>query len=164
MIEFKGKLSGETKDFFWQRQQRHGLKVATGVFLFLWPLALFLSWKSGLWSIALVYFCSTLAIYGVYFIPPDKSTVQKMEPIRIYTEDEYIICITESGIEEYSSIQNVLKLVDGGKFYYIVLPLGKVNLNFVMQKDLLIQGTLEEFESLFDTIERKPFHSRKKKD
>ena len=41
-------------------------------------------------------------------------------------------------------------------FYFIKFPFGKYSDKFICQKSLLTQGTLEEFEALFEgKIERK---------
>lgn len=45
------------------------------------------------------------------------------------------------------STGEVKKLVDYGKYYYILY--GGVNRAIICQKDLLVEGTLEEFENIF---------------
>ena len=52
--------------------------------------------------------------------------------------------------EEFRLIADAAKVIDYGDFYYISFPFGKISNNFVCQKDLLTQGTLEEFEALFE--------------
>ena len=91
-----------------------------------------------------------LAISLLLFIPPTKSIVKKIEPIKIYTEDEYIICVTEVGTETVRNMNEATKLVDAGSYYYLVFPYGQVSVDFVLQKDLLVEGSLEEFEKIFE--------------
>ena len=47
-------------------------------------------------------------------------------------------------------ISDAKQLRDFGEFYEIVFPFGKVSDKFICQKNLLTQGTLEEFEKLFE--------------
>ncbi len=61
---------------------------------------------------------------------------------------------------ETKNLSNVKKVVDMGEWYkiYFYFPY-KSNL-FICQKDLLVKGTIEEFEELFsDKIIRKKFNN-----
>ena len=63
---------------------------------------------------------------------------------------------------ETKNLSNVKKVVDMGEWYkiYFYFPY-KSNL-FICQKDLLVKGTIEEFEELFsDKIIRKKFNNKK---
>ena len=63
--------------------------------------------------------------------------------------DDNLICISDKQSES-RSIGLVKTAYDYGEFYFLSFPMGKKSGNFVCQKDLLTQGTLEEFEKLFD--------------
>ena len=53
-------------------------------------------------------------------------------------------------------LSKVKKVIDVGEWYYVVFKGGSLNSAFVCQKNLLKQGTLDEFEALFeDKIIRK---------
>ena len=49
-----------------------------------------------------------------------------------------------------------MSIIDYGEWYYVKFNLGDRDPYFVCQKDLLKNGTIEEFEALFEgKIERK---------
>ena len=62
--------------------------------------------------------------------------------------------ISAEGIQRYEikNLEDVKKVVDMGDFYkiYFYFP-HKSNL-FICQKDLLVKGTIEEFEKLFSSV------------
>ena len=71
-----------------------------------------------------------------------------MIPKKIVTDNDYIISIAD----KYSDSRNIndVKLVrDFGEFYEIIFPFGKISEKFICQKNLLVKGTIEEFEALF---------------
>ena len=74
---------------------------------------------------------------------------KEITPKRIYIADDNLICISDKQSES-RSIGLVKTAYDYGEFYFLSFPMGKKSGNFVCQKDLLTQGTLEEFEKLFD--------------
>lgn len=47
-------------------------------------------------------------------------------------------------------IKDVKNVYDHGEFYDLVFPFGKISGKFICQKNLLTEGTLAEFEALFD--------------
>ena len=54
------------------------------------------------------------------------------------------------------SIQDIKEIRDMGNFYAIIFYFPNMDRRFICQKDLLVEGTIEEFEELFkDKIVRK---------
>ena len=150
MIQFSGHLSGEAKAFLWKRHKKMDFASFFIGMLMLMPLVLFFSIKYAFWEGVIFYLVMILAITLLLFIPPSKSIVKKIEPIKIYTEDEYIICVTEVGTETARNMNEATKLIDAGSYYYLVFSYGQVSMDFVLQKDLLVEGSLEEFEKIFE--------------
>lgn len=74
---------------------------------------------------------------------------KEITPKRIYVIDNNLICISDKQTES-RGVELVKTAYDYGEFYFLSFPMGKKSGNFVCQKDLLTQGTLEEFEKLFD--------------
>ena len=70
-------------------------------------------------------------------------------PRRVEIGEDYISieCDLYSQIEDLSSIKEV---VDWGEWYHIRFYFPGVCPYFVCQKDLITQGTIEEFEKLFE--------------
>lgn len=62
-------------------------------------------------------------------------------------------------INEYNlskPIAKVKKVIDAGDWYYLIFKFGDISNSWVCQKDLIKQGTIEEFEKIFEgKIKRK---------
>ena len=153
MIEFKGELSKELKKIISRR-----LNTATYVALLLTsivialPLALIIKWPYSLGIIiGTAFMWIVFVIYGLIG--------KKAFPQRIYIEVEDEIITLDRGINShYASLSDVKEVIDNGtwydiKFYYCAR---KLNMDCICQKDLLTQGTIEQFEELFkDVLVRK---------
>ena len=75
--------------------------------------------------------------------------------ILIRIEDSFITRSGHGGVQK-KALSKVKKVIDAGDWYYVVFKFGDISSAFVCQKDLLTQGTLEDFEKLFeDKIVRK---------
>ncbi|MBO4594741.1 MAG: hypothetical protein J5697_03475, partial [Clostridia bacterium] len=76
-------------------------------------------------------------------------------PYIITIEKEKIVCDSTTNNAYYSKeLKDVKKVVDFGSFYCVSFYFSRVK--FICQKDLIIQGTIEEFEETFsDVIVRK---------
>lgn len=71
--------------------------------------------------------------------------------------DNDIIISQSNALVEGRTLMDVKEVRDYGDFYYLVFPFGKYSYRFVCQKNLLTQGTLSDFETLFaDRIKRMP--------
>ena len=68
---------------------------------------------------------------------------------RVFTDGEYIVAVCNA-CSDSRLISAATKVFDYGSFYYISFPMGQKSDKFVCQKNLLTQGTLEEFEVLFE--------------
>ena len=69
--------------------------------------------------------------------------------ILIQIDGEYVTSSGYYGVQK-KALSRVKKVIDAGEWYYIVFKWSGINTNFVCQKNLLQQGTLEEFEALFE--------------
>ncbi len=147
MIEFKGELSGKCRKYMLDRQNKITIYAALFVALifaiptviigiFLEPLALI--------------FCVLYVFIIVYpLIFKDKGN--NVLPTRVYVDIENHEIVSESEHFCYGkNISLVEQVIDMGEWYRIVFCLNEGNVRFVCQKSLLTQGTLEEFEALFE--------------
>lgn len=149
MIEFNGYLTDSAQKHFFARSRKLSLYVSLGSVALILPGVLAISVKTGLWILFLL-FCSTLvAIVIAAFIPKSKKTKKQLIPKRIFTEDEYIISVTDTA-EDFKKISDVKKVKKYNDFYELSFPFGKISDKFICQKSLLSKGTLEEFEALFE--------------
>lgn len=151
MIEFKGQLSGSAEKRFWKREKTFVQNLFLIVFLSLAPTVIIYSVKTHHWLALICYSAFLLVIWLLFQIPKSKKEKARMTPKRIFTEDEYIVCVADA-YSESRLISDVTKVRDFGEFYELVFPFGKMNFKFICQKDLLTQGTLEEFEALFQDV------------
>jgi len=154
MIEFKGELTGESRKFLIKLQQKGQIAVAI-ILTILFVVPTFIA--AFAWDY--IAFIALLPL-GMFIIPlmfpPDKSTQKLFMPKRVYIDlaDKVIVKECEKQ-ESYHMIDAVETVIDYGEWYYFIFELASRDLYFVCQKNLLSQGTLEEFESLFEgKIER----------
>lgn len=149
MIEFNGYLTNSAQKHFLKRARALTRNILSISLLLLLPAIVAFSFYSNLWIILKIYCVIPILFFILLYIPKSKKEKTSIMPKRIFTEDEYIICITDK-CEEVKKICDVKKVKDFGEFYEIVFPLGKVSEKFICQKELLSKGSLEEFESMFE--------------
>lgn len=151
MLEFKGYVSGASE--IWYHKKKNYI---FDIKLFLYALflilpgvgILILGIKKGKWAILVLYVIVFIVI--PLLIPICRSKNRKATtPKRIFTDGEIITCITDISTETHY-IKDVKLLKDHGEFYELVFPFDKGSKNFVCQKNLLVGGTLEDFEMIFE--------------
>ena len=152
MIEFNGYLTGASRKFLFKKIINCLQYSTIFAFTMVLPFIILLVKTFEALSILYIYFAAFLCLMIVYRIIPKvgKSTIPK----RIYITDNKMVCIADDFTEK-RSVELVKKVYDYGKFYFISFY-GKISCYFICQKSLLTQGTIEDFEKLFDgKIERK---------
>ncbi len=152
MIEFNGYLTGNAQKFFCNQivklQQKFMIFIyIPGFFLLFWFS--YLIWGTII-EPSIVIFCFVLAALTL-LLPKiqTKKEKEKITPQKVYIENEIIISQSNALIES-RYIEDVKEVRDYGEFYYLTFPFGKYSYRFVCQKNLLSQGTLDDFESLFE--------------
>ena len=82
------------------------------------------------------------------FIPPDQKSINKLTPNKVSIINNQVI--SESASFYYQTkISNVNKIVDYGDWYQIFFKYPYKNQTYICQKDLIEEGTIEDFENLF---------------
>lgn len=148
MIEFNGYISGETEKYFWKVSRRYFQKLVIFAFVVLLPPFIIAAIKTQNIIVPVAYCIFFIWCFIVTFIPKSKKERKSLIPKKIVTDNDYIISIAD----KYSDSRNIndVKLVrDFGEFYEIIFPFGKISEKFICQKNLLVKGTIEEFEALF---------------
>lgn len=147
MIEFNGELSEKCKNYILKRESMISLisvSIATSLFLIPVIIAIFMvHWIFVLGVLVLILIVILSAVR-----PPEKY-YGKIIPKRITINDDDM----ESCGEEFSClglVSQVKKVVDMGEWYHIFFNYPYRNPRFVCQKDLIKQGTLDEFEKIFE--------------
>ena len=155
MIEFSGELNGAAKKFLLDEQIKLQVKVSLATMIVVAIPAVI---AAVLWNpAALVILLVPLIMLIGSCLKPDKKDQRLFVPKRIFLdlEEETIVHICETQ-ERFHMINSVKQVIDYGEFYYFVFEYADRDPYFVCQKSLLTQGTLEEFEALFEgKIERK---------
>ena len=146
MIEFSGELSAECKNFMIKSQQKIIFYVCISMAVVLTIPAIILAvlnhWVYSIWIIPLI--CLVL----LSLIKPKGKTLDLIFPCKVIIENESISC---EGKKFYYSreFDNVKKVIDYGNWYQIYFYFPHKKMHFVCEKNLLVQGTLEEFEEVF---------------
>lgn len=153
MIKFEGMLSDKCKKFIIKKQMKlQIIACSITAILFSIPVlfAIFL-WK----PIAAVGLFPPVFFLLLSLIPPGKSTQGLFIPqiILFDLEEETVIHKCEK-MERFHMINSITKVIDYGEWYYLIFQYSDRDLYFVCQKDLLTEGSIEDFEDLFkDKIE-----------
>ena len=161
MIQFKGTLSENSKLFLIRSSEKVSFVMATvtGIILIGPAVTAWCIWPE-IWFAVLPFVVPTLIFCVCLAIPklnPQDKNVDAQIPNTITIKRERLERVGE-GERSYSSrkLIDVKKVQDYGEFYYLTFYFPYKDGYFVCQKDLLTEGTLEDFEALFqDKIERK---------
>ena len=161
MIEFFGEWNEESKNFIitvtkkWIRLAATLTMIMTGI---LFGTLSFAEGETGIYCRVAVAFCLTIYIIAMIFpnLAASNKKILTGCPYRITIEDEKIVCDGSVEVEYYSKdILDVKKVLDYGSFYYIKFYFRDI-IPCLCQKDLIVKGTIEEFEELFaDRLVRK---------
>lgn len=147
MIEFYGELSSNCKNYIIKKEIQAGVMVTSIIgTLFLIPILV----ATFLWDwIAIIALVPLIAYITFSFVRPSKKTCRLLFPNRISIEDDFIV--SEGDNFSYACpVSEVKKVIDMGEWYHIFFNYRYRNPRFVCQKDLLKQGSINEFEKLFE--------------
>ncbi len=158
MIEFKGNLSKQCKNYLTQYSRRLTFLVILAVCIPFAIVSVFLAivndWIYLLFMIPIVillFFGSLKPETKLYRLCFGKNggiyDGELQWHIMIEQND-----ISAEGIQriEKKDLKNIKKVVDMGDWYKIYFYFPHKSNIFLCQKDLLVEGTLEEFENLFE--------------
>lgn len=143
MIIFQGAISKTSQEYFLK-------KIMKGILIFtiiLTLITLFICWIIGdnLFSyLILIVGTITIAAYDVYMVKNSK----KAYPIRVDIEEEFLVVYTKVG-SVTREVKDLKRVLDEGEFYIMDFYFPYKCMEMICQKDLILQGTLEEFEELF---------------
>ena len=148
MIEFKGDLSNSCRKFLIKKQIIAQSKASLLTVGFFAVIILLISIPDRL---NILLFLFPLAIFATLsMIPPSKKVQKSFVPQRIYInlDNEEIIHECEK-MKRSHSLQSIKSIIDYGEWYYFEFDFTNRDIYYICQKDLLTQGTLEDFEILF---------------
>ena len=148
MIEFKGSLAGEAERRFFEKVryvERVALFISMAV---VYPFIILFSIRIDVVSLTFWYPMLFVVFFLITLIPKSKKEKDLMLPKSITINQEYLTCVTGRGKEQRVHA-DVKEVQDCKTYYEIVFRFGKSSPVFICQKDLMTQGTIEEFEELF---------------
>lgn len=90
-----------------------------------------------------VPFVNTKLWYSEYLALPITITINNGKIINSFFEESRLV----SGSKFISRVKRV---IDAGEWYYIIFKFGDIGNSWICQKNLLTQGTIEDFEKLFE--------------
>ena len=142
MVRFEGQLNEECKKFL--KRQKFFAAVVSIAFSFTTtaPIIIVFALAVTKWIFLCLILLLAFFIYQYYYDRMGYS-------ISIIVDQDYVKGIGEKQYQEYStSIEKVVEVIDMGSWFRIKLDF-KINMFLICQKDLLVEGTLEEFEEIF---------------
>lgn len=107
------------------------------------------------WALAILLLIPVYIIFCVlcpYLIMRfDKTHIPK----HITIKDDKILCITDEIGADSRKLEQIKEVKDYSEYYVVICKGLNIPPHFICQKDLLTQGSIDEFESLFaDKIKR----------
>ena len=150
MIEFNGYLTGTSQKFFCKQivklQQKIILFTLIPVFIILMIVFYLVFDVIALYPEVII---SEIILSALALLLPNiqtKKEKEKITPQKVYIENDMIVSKSNAAVDT-RFMKDVKEVRDYGEFYYFVFK--AYSYRFVCQKDLLTQGTIEEFENLF---------------
>ncbi len=147
MIEFRGELSHNSKMHLIRLEKRTLLLSALIVDLIasipIICLTIYFDW-----IFALAFF-PLLILMLISIIPLNEKRCNLIFPTTIFIKDDIIICIGKE-FKVSNQVDSVKKIIDYGDWYHIIFKFPHKSLRFLCQKDLLVEGSLANFEALFE--------------
>lgn len=151
MIEFKGELTENTLNFYKKRMVRS--RQGTNIFFLVFGLPMLTFFLHFVMPLKYIFFIvvPVLAVAAVvlpYLVI--KVSKDRLVPKCITINDGVISLIINSGSTDSRKIEQVKAVKDYGEYYTLTFKgFFTVSSFYICQKDLLTQGSIEEFETLF---------------
>lgn len=145
MICFSGEISNISKRFLVKTETKSSIVIIIVCLIVSVPLiiASFVEdWIYAIGIIPLILMCI------ISFIPPKGKVLDTIFPRKICIINE-IITLECLNYKTYRKISNVKKVLDYGDWYQIIFKFPHKSFRFLCQKNLITEGTIEDFETLF---------------
>lgn len=154
MIVFEGMISKECLRYIQKKEGIVGLKgCILAIFAFIIPLFLILYkfFHVPLYWIAFAGIPIVLIVtFAAYFSAFGKSTQKLIVPIQVKIYEDGTMVSKGQEFNLSQTVDDVTVVLDMGDWYHISFN-GRMNLaRFVCEKKLLVHGTVEEFEKIFE--------------
>jgi len=149
MIEFNGNLSENNKKIMGKVQQKiSSISGWITAVLFAIPITVFVVKDTPLFALGYLV-CLLVGIASS--VPIKKKYRELICPTNITIEDD-IITSSGENFSQVRNIQDIKRIDDYDDYYRIWFHFPHQSQMFLCQKDLLVQGTIEEFEERFEDL------------
>ena len=149
MIEFDGHLNGSAEKQFWKNVRKYAYRILLFAFIGMIAFTVFIVLKTKIWFICIIVGIIFLFLLSCLLLLPKEKEAKGILPRRIFTDGEYITCIADK-YSDNKTLSDVKQVYDYEEYYHVVMNGGSGFFMYVCQKDLLTQGSLAEFEALFE--------------
>ena len=141
MFLFKEELSGDNLRYM--KKMKIKMRI-----IFVLGLVIFEAIPVTCFAFAVSYWCYLVLI--IFFIMGLISVFMDLSdlPVEVRITEDYVTGVDKKGRKSCYGVNEILEIIDMGTWYRLKFNL-KLNPNIVCQKDLLVEGTLEEFEEIF---------------
>ena len=145
MIEFKGKVTSKNAI----NSQARMLKTVFIIFSVIAMLIMLIVYRSHWFFPPLILTMIPTIIIG-FMITPNKYMALLPERLFIDTDERTMTSQIKGMGETFKMLDDVTKVEDFGDYYTFYFNNRISGLGFIAQKDLITQGTIEEFEEIFE--------------
>ena len=145
MIKFQGKLSGACKNYVLKRERKFALigGIAASI-VFVIPVIVAIFVIHWIFVLGIPVLILTALLAG---ITPNEKSYGLIMPSTVLIDGENIISKSDKFYLERSASE-VVKVLDMGEWYHILFD-DREN-KFICQKTLIVEGSLDEFEDIFE--------------
>lgn len=146
MIVFRGELSDRNKKFL-NREMSHALFIASCIAALIISVFITLAVVYFAWICAFMYIPVLILPFSA-IIPTSKKYWNNLSPTEISIGDEIVIINGDEFYQE-REISDLNKIIDYGDCYRMHFLFPHKAFSCLCQKDLIVEGTIEEFEERF---------------
>lgn len=159
MIKFEGNIDKNIEKYIIKKGRKFSTVISLGVTIILCSLSLLVGvaveFEKTFYICFSVFLFGGIAIMIYDNLPCANINYTSDISTKIIIEEEYIAAYKRCGVYRQRDLFDIKKIIDYGDFYEICFYL-PWDQGFICQKDLIVEGTIEEFEELFaDKLVRK---------
>lgn len=156
MILFEGDLSEQCVAWLTKGMKRSAVTAGVvSIAVISIPIVLMGIFLNKLIFLFLVLSGILIVLFAIALPKDAERNVMNNIPIRVEIEATGLAIETQTAFVS-RSMEDVKQVLDFGEWYQITFYFGYRNSFFICQKDLIKEGTIEEFEAMFaDKMERK---------
>ena len=170
MIEFNGSISEKCQKYFSKKLTLRYLLFFGIVFLSIFAIVFPLCFTKSKWEYSIMItagLCATLMSIAGFNLNKKKFSGSMRVNMQLTINAEQMSCALHSLKSNQcinKTINDVKKVIDFGDGYLICFSCFEITNAWLCQKDLLVQGSIDDFERLFEgKIVRKPIKEKIKR-